>query len=61
MKTMKIIMIERIQKSLLSDKNDPINDLIYYLMLSPSCEFPISIEQSISFYKERLASRRMTT
>ena len=35
----------------------PAFDLIYYLMLSPSSEIPISVEQSILTYKERLADR----
>ena len=35
----------------------PAFDLLYYLMLNPSSGFPISLEQSISLYKERLATR----
>jgi aminoglycoside phosphotransferase (APT) family kinase protein len=35
----------------------PAVDLIYYLMTSFSLHLPISLEQSIDLYKERLASR----
>jgi hypothetical protein len=35
----------------------PAYDLLYYLMLNPSSELPISVEQSVSYYKERLMYR----